>query len=121
MYLYLMEGLPKEAINLIFRFSPHPLAELIKPCIQIDNGDRRISVKLGRNRYYQPKQYYNQMEEDFIQARVLGNRIRTYTNKHVFNLTDIPIHFDDGFLFEHCYSIANFGLFGISKNDGRMF
>ena len=116
-----MEDVPKEAINLIFRFSSHPLAELIKPCIRIDNEDRRRSIKLGRNGCYHSKQYYNEMEEDFIQARVVGNRIRTYINKPVFNLTDIPMYCDDGFLFEHRCSIANFGLFGISRNHGRTF
>ena len=60
------------------------------------------------------------MEEDFIQARVTGNRIRTYINKPVFNLTNIPMCFDDGFLFEHRYSIAIF-IFCIARNDGRMF
>ena len=49
------------------------------------------------------------IEEYFVQARVVGNRIRTYVNKPVFNLTDIPMYCDDGFLFEHRYSIANFG------------
>ena len=93
-----MEDLPKEAMNLIFRFSSHPLAELIKPCIRIDNEDRRRSIKLGRSRYYHSEQYYNKMEEDFIQARVVGNHIRTHINKSVFNLADIPMCFDDGFL-----------------------
>ena len=116
-----VEDLPKEAIDLIFRFNSHPLAELIKPCIRIDNEDRRRSTKLGRSRYYHSKQDYNTMEEDCIQARVVGNRIRTYTNKPVFNLTDIPMCFDDGCLFERRYSIANFALFGIPRNNGRMF
>ena len=65
------EELLKEAINLIFRFSSHPLAEVVKPCIRIDNEDRRKSIKLGRSRYYHSKQDYNKMEEDFIQARVV--------------------------------------------------
>ena len=73
-----MEDLPKEAINLIFRFSSHPLAERIKPCIRIDHEDRMRSIKLGRSRYYHSKQDYNKMEEDFSQASVVGNRIRTY-------------------------------------------
>ena len=76
-----MEDLPKDAINLIFIFSSHPVAELIKPCIRIHNEDRRRSTKLGINKYYHSKQYYNKTEEDFIQARVVGNRIRTYINK----------------------------------------
>ena len=49
------------------------------------------------------------MKEDFIQARAIANRIRPYINKTGFDLTDIPIYFDDGFLFEHRYSIVNFG------------
>ena len=53
-----MEDLPKEAINLIFRFRSPPLAELIKPCIVIDSEDRRRSIKLGRKRYYDSKQDY---------------------------------------------------------------
>ena len=72
-----MEDLPKETIHLIFRFSSQPLAELIKPCIRIDNEDRKRPIKLGRNGYYHSEQYYNKMEEDSIQARVIGNRIRT--------------------------------------------
>ena len=60
------------------------------------------------------------MEEDFIQAKVIGNLIRTYINKPVSNSTYIPMYCDDGFLFEHRYSIANFGFFGISINDGRI-
>ena len=106
-----MEGLPKEAINLIFRFNSHPLAELVRTCIRIDNEDRRNSIRLGRNRYYHSKQDYDKMEEDFIQARVISNRLRAYINKPVFNLTYIPMQFDDGFLFEHRYSIADFGFF----------
>ena len=30
-----------------------------------------------------------------MQARLIGNRIRTYINKPVLNLTDIPMYFDD--------------------------
>ena len=41
-----MEILPKEAINLIFRFSCHPVAELIKPCIKIKDDDTSRSIKL---------------------------------------------------------------------------
>ena len=114
-----MEDLPNGAINLIFRFSSYPLAELIKPCIRIDNEDRRTSIKLGGSRCYHSKQDYNKMEEDFIQARVVGNRVRSYINKPVFNLTDIPMCFDV-FFFEHGYSIADNVFFGMSRNDGRI-
>ena len=92
---------------MIFRFSSHPVAELIKQCVRIENEDRRRSIKLGSNRYYHSEQY-NKMEEELIQARVTGNRIRTHLNKPIINLTDIPMYFDDGFLCEHRYSIANF-------------
>ena len=79
------------------------------------NEDRRRSIKLQRNKYSHSKQVYNKMEEDFTQARVVGNRIRTYINKPVFNSSYIPMYFDDGFLFEHRYSIGNFGFFGVSR------
>ena len=75
---------------------PHPLAELIKPCVRINNDDTSRAIKLGKHKYYHPKQDYNKTEEDFIQARVIGNRIRTYINKPVFKLTDLPMYFDDG-------------------------
>ena len=91
----------------------------MKPCIRIDKEDRRRSIKLGSNRYSHSKQYYNKMEEELIQAIVVGNRITTYINKPAFNPTDIPIYFDDGFLLEHRYSIANF-FFGIRTNHGRI-
>ena len=97
------------------------LAEFIKPCIRIDSEDRRRAIKLGRSKYYHSKQDYNKLEEDCIQARVIGNHIRTYINKPVFNLTDIPMYIEDGFFFEHRYFIANFGFFGVSRQDGRMF
>ena len=75
-----MEDLHKEAIISIFTFSSDPLAELIKPCVRIDSEDRRRSIKLGRSNYYHSKQDYNQMEEDFVQARGIGNHIGTYIN-----------------------------------------
>ena len=61
-----MEDLPKEDITLILRFSSHPVAELVKLCIRIDNEDRSRSIKLGRSRYYHSRQDYNKMEDDFF-------------------------------------------------------
>ena len=80
-----MEDLPEEAINLIFRFNSHQLTELIKPCIKINDGDTSRSIKLGKNKHYHSKQDYNQIQENYIQAKVIANRIRTYINEPVFN------------------------------------
>ena len=44
-----------------------------------------------------------------MQAKVVANRKKAYISKPIFTLTDIPMYCDDGFLFEHRYSIANFG------------
>ena len=109
---------------------PHHLASIMKTQIIDDslmqlnmilvNVIYRDIVKMPWDKYPHSKQAYNKMEEDFIQARVIGNCIRTYISKPVFSLTDIPMYFEDGFLFEHRYSIANLCFFGIFRNDGRI-
>ena len=64
--MYFMEDLPKEAVDLIFGFSSHPLAELIKPCIRISDDDTSRSIKIGKNKYHHSNQYYNKIKEYYI-------------------------------------------------------
>jgi len=60
--------------NITRYLGPHPLAELIKPCIEINNDGSSRSIKSGKNKYDHPKHDYNKKHEDYIQAKVIANR-----------------------------------------------
>ena len=105
-----MQDLPKEIINLIFRFNSHPIADIISPCFIINKEDTIRMIKCGNIFYHNSRQYTSNIEEDLYQCIVMPNRIRTKINK-VFTEDDISNYFDKSFMFEHRFTIKSFNFF----------
>ena len=118
-----MENLPTNAINLIFRFCSHPIADIIKPHIttRSDNTIRSIQYKrlyektyypskqdalkkIASYRYYHSKQYDSSDHKDFKDHVVISRHIRNRINKQYISEDDLLV-FDETFLFVNEYII----------------
>ena len=129
-----MENLPTNAINLIFGFVSHPVADIIKPHITTRTDDTIRSIKykrlnakqyyhskqdalnnIGSYRYYHSKQYDSLEHKDFKDHVVVSRHIRNRINKQYISADDLLV-FDDTFLFVNEYIIEE-----VLKTDSNRF
>ena len=74
-----METVPKELINLIFRFLSHPVADIIKP--QLNNDDRYFTeIKYAYCKYDLSRHHENEICSNDWDRNVIKIQLDTYYN-----------------------------------------